>query len=94
MIPVSSLANHLWQTTVFGGAAGLVTLALRENRAQVRHSIWQAASLKFLVPFSLLIGIGNHLGWQGAPTVSTDRLSFAIEKLSRPFQAAATQAAT
>ena len=94
MIPVSSLANHLWQTTVFGGAAGLVTLALRENRAQVRHSIWQAASLKFLVPFSLLIGIGNHLGWQGAPTVSTDRLSFAIEKLSRPFQAAATQAAS
>ncbi len=92
MIPVSSLANHLWQTTVFGGAAALVTLALRKNRAPVRYSIWLAASVKFLIPVSLLVGIGNHLEWQGASTVSSARLSFAIEKLSRPFQPTGAQA--
>jgi hypothetical protein len=57
MIPESLLpiANHLWQSTLFAGTAGLLTLALRRNPARVRHWVWVAASLKFLVPFSLLV---------------------------------------
>ena len=53
MIPdsLSPIANHLWQSTLFAGAAGLLTLILRKNPARVRHWIWVAASLKFLVPF-------------------------------------------
>ena len=33
MIPdsLSPIANHLWQSTVFAGAAGLLTLALRHK---------------------------------------------------------------
>ncbi len=54
-----SVANHLWQSTVFACAAGLLTLALRKNPARVRHRIWVVASLKFLVPFSLLIALGT-----------------------------------
>jgi len=33
---VEPLANHLWQSTVFASFAGLLTIALRKNRAHVR----------------------------------------------------------
>jgi hypothetical protein len=48
------LANHLWQSTVFAGLAGLLTLFLRKNHASTRHLVWLIASVKFLIPFSLL----------------------------------------
>ena len=59
MIP--ELANHLWQSTLFACAIGLLTLALRKNRAAVRHGLWLAASVKFLLPLSLLVGLGSQL---------------------------------
>jgi len=55
------IADHLWQSTAVVLAAWLVTLALRANQARVRHAIWLAASIKFLVPFALLIAAGNLL---------------------------------
>ncbi len=48
-----AVGNHLWQSTLFAVAAGLLTLALRKNHARARYWLWLAASLKFLVPFSL-----------------------------------------
>jgi uncharacterized protein (TIGR03435 family) len=57
MIP--GLITHLWQTTLFVGAAWLLTLALRKNQAHVRHWVWFAASAKFLLPFSVLVGLGT-----------------------------------
>jgi bla regulator protein blaR1 len=62
-----ALANHLWQSTLFAVAAGLMTLLFRDTRAQVRCYLWLAASLKFLIPFSLLVRIGGQLGWRTAP---------------------------
>ena len=56
---ISELANHLWQSTLFACAMGLLTVMLRRNRAAVRHGLWLAASVKFLAPFSLLIGLGS-----------------------------------
>jgi bla regulator protein blaR1 len=56
MIP--ALLNHLWQSTLFCGGVWLLTLALRGNRAAVRHGLWVAAALKFLVPFSALFAVG------------------------------------
>jgi bla regulator protein blaR1 len=55
------IANHLWQSTAFAAGAWLLTLALRQNQARVRYAVWLAASIKFLVPFSLLIAAGNLL---------------------------------
>ena len=55
---IPQVANHLWQSTVFVFVAALLALAFRKNRAQVRYWFWFAASLKFLVPFALLIGLG------------------------------------
>ncbi len=53
------LINHLWQSTVFAVVAGVLTLALRNNRAQVRYWVWLVASVKFLVPFALLMNLGS-----------------------------------
>ena len=63
---IGPLTNHLWQSTVFALAAAFFTLALRRNRAGVRYWVWLAASVKFLVPFSLLMTLGALVPlWRG-----------------------------
>jgi bla regulator protein BlaR1 len=79
------LANHLWQSTVFALGAGLLTLVFRRNRAQARYAIWLAASVKFLIPFFLLVAAGTHLQWS-RPSATPPRLSIAMEEISQPFQ--------
>lgn len=79
---LSHLANHLWQSTIFVGVAWLLALALRNNRAAVRYWIWLAASVKFLIPLSLLISIGSHLHWQTAPDLVQPQVSIAMERIS------------
>ena len=58
---IGALTNHLWQSTLFVLAAGLVAAALRKNGADVRYRVWLIASLKFLVPFSILMSLGGAL---------------------------------
>ncbi|HEY1756592.1 MAG TPA: M56 family metallopeptidase [Bryobacteraceae bacterium] len=58
-----AVGNHLWQSTVFAAVAWLLVQILRRNSARVRYSIWMLASLKFLLPFSLLIALGSNLSW-------------------------------
>ena len=53
-----AIVNHLWQSTLFAAAAALLALCLRHHRATVRFWIWQAASVKFLVPFASLAAMG------------------------------------
>jgi len=48
--PLSTVANHVWQSTLFAGAAALLALMLRRNQAEVRYRLWLAASIKFLIP--------------------------------------------
>ena len=78
------MINHLWQSTAFAVAAGLLTLGLRRNKAQVRYWLWFSASLKFLVPFSLLIGLGGH--W-ATPVgkIAPAAVSIAIKQAAEPF---------
>lgn len=54
------MTNHLWQSTVFALAAGVLTLAFRKNRAQVRYWLWFVALVKFLIPFALLMSLGSQ----------------------------------
>jgi uncharacterized protein (TIGR03435 family) len=82
---LSPLANHLWQSTLCAAAAWLLTLTLRKNRASVRYWIWLAASAKFLVPFSLLVGAGSQLGWRTAPAIAQPQFSFVMDGISQPF---------
>jgi bla regulator protein blaR1 len=86
---LSPLANHLWQSTVFAAAMWALTLPLKQNRAAVRYWLWLAASVKFLVPFSLLVSIGSQLGRRTAPMIEPPQWSFAVEQISHPFTASA-----
>ena len=63
---IAALVNHLWQSTLFCGGAWLITLMLRTNGAALRHWIWLLASVKFLVPFSVLFFIGSLIGMPAA----------------------------
>jgi hypothetical protein len=45
----AALFNHLWQSTLFAVAVGLLSLLVCRNRARLRHGLWLAASVKFLV---------------------------------------------
>ncbi len=80
-----ALANHLWQSTAFAAAAGLLTLALRRNSARTRHWIWLAASLKFLLPFALLSGIAAHFAAPKAAAPAPPAVYYAVDDFSEPF---------
>src|SRR5262249_41828795 len=79
---LSLVYDHLWQSTVFAAAAGLFTLAFRQNRARVRHGLWLAASIKFLIPLSVLIGLGDRIPWHRVPR---SELSTVVVAMSEPF---------
>ncbi|MGD0221945.1 MAG: M56 and DUF3738 domain-containing protein [Terriglobia bacterium] len=92
-----ALGNHLWQSTLCLALAGILTLMMRKNRAGARYALWLAASVKFLIPFSLLIAVGIHLGRPiaGARPTATGGVYWAMEEVSQPFtpRAASAQAA-
>ena len=87
MIPANlqPLANHLWQSTLFAVPVALLALALRKNRAAVRYWLWLAASVKFLIPFSLLVDAGRRLEWRSHPAISQPQFSYAVDQIVRPF---------
>jgi len=76
------VAIHLWQSSFCVVVAWLLTLTLRRNRAAVRYAIWLAASVKFLVPSSLLVSAGSQLGWRTAPAAS-----FVLDEIVAPLAA-------
>jgi len=80
-----AVGNHLWQSTLFAAVAAMLTLALRKNQARVRYRLWLAASVKFLIPFSLLISVGSHLA-RPRNSVSVENGLYSVaEELSQPF---------
>jgi beta-lactamase regulating signal transducer with metallopeptidase domain len=84
-----AVANHLWQSTLFAVAAALLTLLLRKHSSRTRYWLWLAASLTFLVPFSLLVKLGTFLSWpQASVQSSTPALYSAMEEISQPFSPA------
>jgi uncharacterized protein (TIGR03435 family) len=85
---MSPLANHLWQSTLFAAAAGLLTLALKKNRARLRYWLWLAASLKFLVPFSLLIALAGEIHWPAPRRATPSNVLVVMDEVSQPFTAA------
>ena len=91
---IGLLSAHLWQSTLFALAAALLTLAFRSHRAKVRYGLWLSASLKFLVPFGWLIGLGKRLKWApAAHGIATAQVSWAVERITQPFAYAAPAAA-
>src|SRR5579871_386125 len=55
---------------------------MRRHPARVRYWLWMAASVKFLLPFSLLVGIGSRLAWlRSAGAGANSGLYFAIQEI-------------
>src|SRR5690349_328026 len=80
------LSSHLWQSTWFALAAGLLALAFRNNRAKVRYCLWVSASFKFLFPFAPLMTLGSHLGTAPvARRIAAPVFSVAVQRLAEPF---------
>ena len=80
-----ALGNHLWQSTWFAAIAGALALTMRKQEARVRYALWLTASLKFLVPFALLVSAGSHFTWPHATPARTSQLSSIVQQASQPF---------
>lgn len=82
----AAVVNHLWQSTLLVGVAWVLTFALRKNRARARYWVWFAASVKFLLPFSLLTAAGERLR-SLLPVVPGKQPAVAqvMEQLTQPF---------
>ena len=65
----SSLANHLWQTTLCVIAEAVLVRFVGARHPRVRHAIWFAASIKFLVPFAVLVAAGQALAPETQPVL-------------------------
>ena len=93
MTMVSAVGDHLWQSTMFVVACGVLSVFLRRSQAHVRHGLWLAASVKFLIPFSLLVSVGSRWAWRPSPAAqSRVELYSAIDQVSRPFTQTVTTA--
>jgi bla regulator protein blaR1 len=81
-----AIANHLWQSTLFAGTAALMALLLRRNPAKVRYGLWLAASVKFLIPFSLLVWFGGAFH-KASPASNEPQMAMytLIDAASQPF---------
>jgi uncharacterized protein (TIGR03435 family) len=82
---VRELCRHLWQSTLFLGIVALLALLLRKNQARIRYWLWMTASVKFLIPFSLLVSLGSHLPWPSHAVATKTSPYVAIEEMSQPF---------
>src|SRR5271156_3031922 len=83
----SFIINHLWQSSCFALLAGLLALVLRRNSPKVRYWVWLSASLKFLIPFAMLVSLGGvvprptkHLVSVAAPVFPN-----ALVQIAQPF---------
>ena len=81
------LTNHLWQSTFFAAAVALTTMALKRNSARLRYWLWLAASLKFLIPFSVLVSLG---GGVARPTAAPPLSAVTVVRVSKYFAPAPT----
>jgi len=81
----AALVNHLWQSTIVVLVAWILTLALRTNQARTRYWVWMIASVKFLIPFSLLIAAGESLRTAVATPAKRPALAAVMEQITQPF---------
>lgn len=81
-----TLLNHVWQSTVVALVVWALTLALQRNRAAVRYRLWFLASIKFLLPFSLLIAAGQSIRFGVvSSTEESSKLTAAISRSVQPY---------
>lgn len=85
-----SIINHLWQSSCYVLLAGLLAFVLRKNSAKIRYWVWLSASLKFLIPFALLVSLGSVVTRPDRHPVSVAAPVFpnTIVQIAQPFSTA------
>jgi TonB family protein len=83
----SELVNHVWQSTLTTVAIAALVRILRDNGANARYWLWWAASVKFLVPFSLLVMLGGALGGTRAPLFELTDWHARLGRIAEPIPA-------
>ena len=89
----NEIVNHVWQSTLVAAAIAAIAALLRDDAAHSRYWLWWAASLKFLVPFSLLAALGGALRDAGAPRIVLADWPSTLGALAEPMPEAAGWAA-
>jgi uncharacterized protein (TIGR03435 family) len=86
------IINHLWQSSCFALLAGLLAFVLRKNSPKVRYWVWLSASLKFLIPFALLVSLGGVVPRPTRRPVSAAAPVFpnALVQIAQPLSPART----
>jgi uncharacterized protein (TIGR03435 family) len=87
-VPVGDrgVVHHLWQSTLFAVCAGLLTLGFRRNRARIRYWLWFAASIKFLIPFSIIAAGVSAMPWAPAvQAIAGSAISLATVQTTPPI---------
>jgi TonB family protein len=82
---LTAIVNHLWQSTLAVGAITALAATLRNHGAHVRYWLWFSASVKFLVPFSLLTLLGSKLGVAHAPLLDVATWPATLGVLAEPM---------
>lgn len=79
------LLNHIWQSTAVFLAVWLLAWSLHAAQAKVRYRLWLAASLKFLLPFSLFVAAGERMRTAWGSAAQHPALASAIGRVTTPF---------
>jgi TonB family protein len=87
---MASTINHLWQSTVFVLVIALMIPMLREQRAAIRFWLWFAASIKFLIPFSLLTALGAGFATGLPAAVPVAEWTAVMERIAQPVPESAS----
>lgn len=84
------IVNHLWQSSCFALLAGLLAFVLRNNSPKIRYWVWLSASLKFLIPFALLVSLGSVVPRPVRQPVSVPAPVFptTLVQIAEPFSTA------
>jgi len=85
VVGAAPVIDHLWQSTLVALLAVFLAFVLRRHRASLRYWIWFAASMKFLLPFALLIQLGQILRPARTSSPVPSRFSESVEYLAQPF---------
>src|ERR1700721_949964 len=81
-----SIGNPLWQSTLFALCAAGLAFMLRGIPARIRNWIWFAASLKFLVPVSVLLSLGSSLASMHGTKGDLQPVPYySLDVVSQPF---------
>ncbi len=86
---LNEIVNHVWQSTLVAAAIAALAAVLRRESADSRYWLWWAASVKFLVPFSLLAGLGRALRDAGAPRIDLAAWPATLGAFAEPMPEAA-----